>query len=70
MTIRTAQARLSLHARRIVASYLRAIAGTASTVAVLDSLTELRGVLIAAATATVPAILRAVEALADDIEPA
>lgn len=56
-------------ARRIAASYLRALAGSVTSVAVLDTLTEVRGVLIAAALATIPAVLRAVEALAAEVDP-
>lgn len=62
-------ATLKLSGRRIVASYLRAAVGSATAVAVLDTLTELRGVLTAAALATIPAVIRAVEALASDINP-
>ena len=60
---------LAGHGRRILASYLRAVAGVAATVEWLDSLRSVRGVLITAAMATIPAVLRAIEGLAAEIEP-
>ena len=61
--------KLKASGRRIVASYLRALVGSATSVAVLDTLTEVRGVIVAAGLATIPAVLRAIEALAADIDP-
>lgn len=62
--------KLKAAARRILASYLRALVGAATAVATLDTITELRGVIYAAALATIPAVLRAIEAVATDLDPA
>jgi hypothetical protein len=62
--------KLKLHARRIAASYLRAAVATVGAVQLLD-IGDLRGIpgaLAGAALATIPAVLRAVEALAADLE--
>ena len=64
-------AKLTASGRRIIASYIRALVGMVGAVQAFDVFDARgwAGVLKGALVATVPAILRAVEALAADISP-
>jgi hypothetical protein len=64
-------AKLKKSWNRIVASYLRACAGTLTTAVALGSLSDLsdaRTVLVALGAAAIPALIRALEATASVLE--